>query len=277
MAEWIHQARELRHVRRSLVPVFFTSLIVCALMAFATWAFALDRLALWQVVRACVADAKLTGAPFPCLKVDLTGGEARGYVVLRPPFLEADTIVAPTRKIAGIEDPFLQSPAAPNYFEDAWRARSFLRGPDGAPPDRNQVALIVNSAVVRTEDQLHIHVGCLASGPREAISAFAPGLPVGEWKQVGAVTPHQNYWGLRIRGADLASVDPFRLVAEALADKTQDRAAMMIVVAALRVADDDEFVILTSYVGAPHSWWPPGADEFLDPSCSSAPNVSGLK
>jgi CDP-diacylglycerol pyrophosphatase len=50
--------------------------------SFATFAIGLDRMALWQVVRACVADFKLTGTPFPCLEVDLSGGEERGNVVL---------------------------------------------------------------------------------------------------------------------------------------------------------------------------------------------------
>ena len=84
----------------------------------------------WSVVNACVADHKLTGAPFPCLKVDLAGGEERGYVVLYAPF-EHDTILAPTRKIVGVEDPFLQSSAAPNYFADAWEAWSSLNGERG--------------------------------------------------------------------------------------------------------------------------------------------------
>jgi CDP-diacylglycerol pyrophosphatase len=56
-------------------------LVVAATTAFATTAIGLDRLALWQVVRACVADFKLTGAPLPCLEVDLSGGEERGHVV----------------------------------------------------------------------------------------------------------------------------------------------------------------------------------------------------
>ena len=54
--------------------------------AFAAYAMELHRMALWQVVRACVADYKLTGTPFPCLEVNLAGGEQRGAVVLRPPF-----------------------------------------------------------------------------------------------------------------------------------------------------------------------------------------------
>ena len=64
------------------VGILFIALCLTAATAFA---IGLDRLALWQVVRACVADFKLTGAPFPCLEVDLSGGEARGDVVLRSP------------------------------------------------------------------------------------------------------------------------------------------------------------------------------------------------
>ena len=90
--------------------------------AFAAFAAGLHREALWQVVRACVADFKLTTAPFPCLAVNLSGGEERGYVVLRPPLMH-DLILSPTRRIVGIEDPFLQLPDAPAYFDAAWRAR----------------------------------------------------------------------------------------------------------------------------------------------------------
>jgi hypothetical protein len=79
---------------------------------------------LWQVERACVADFKLTGTPFPCLEVDRSGGEERGNVVLRPPLLD-DTILAPMRKITGIEDPFLQSPLGAELFRRRMaRARS---------------------------------------------------------------------------------------------------------------------------------------------------------
>ena len=189
--------------------------------AFATFAMGLHRMALWQVVRACVADYKLTGTPFPCLKVDLSGGEERGNVVLRPP-LSDDTILAPTRRIVGVEDPFLQSPEAPNYFDAAWRARTFLKDADGHAPERDAIALIVNSAIVRAQDQLHIHVGCLVPYARRALAAAAPKVPMGEWAQIGAVVPHTMFWAYRIPGTDLANVNPFRLAAEALAGKTNE-------------------------------------------------------
>ena len=59
------------------------------------------RQALWQAVRACVADFKLTGVSFPCLFVDLTAGEELGYVVLRVPFGPRDTVLVPTREYRG--------------------------------------------------------------------------------------------------------------------------------------------------------------------------------
>jgi CDP-diacylglycerol pyrophosphatase len=130
-------------------------LLVIAVTAFATSAIGLDQLALWQVVRACVADFKLMGAAIPCLEVDLSSGEDRGHAVLLSPRLN-DLIVTPTRKIVGIEDPLLQSAEAPNYFNAAWRARSFLNGADGRAREHDEIALVANSAAVRTQDQLHM-------------------------------------------------------------------------------------------------------------------------
>ncbi len=243
-----------------------------ATTAFATFAIGLDRMALWQVVRACVADFKLTGSPFPCLAVDLSGGEERGSVVIRPPLLQ-DLILAPTRMIVGIEDPFLQSPGAPNYFDAAWRARSFLKGADGQAPDREAVALIANSAVARGQDQLHIHVGCLIPSARRALAGAAPAVPIGEWVRIGAVIPHQVFWATRIRV--LSDAEPFRLAAEAFADKVRDRGQLTVGVAGVRVEGDDEFLIFASYVGAPHAWGPVGADDLLDRDCPAGAHVGG--
>jgi CDP-diacylglycerol pyrophosphatase len=253
--------RGMTRVSILLIAAGFT-----AATAFATTATGLDRLVLWQVVRACVADFKLTGTPFPCLKVDLSAGEERGHILLRPPPWH-DLILAPTRKIVGIEDPLLQSPEAPNYFDAAWGARSFLEGADGQAPEHDAVALVVNSALVRTQDQLHIHVGCLLPRVRRALAAAAPEVPIGEWAPIGTVVPHQIFWGTRVQKANLSDVEPFRLAAEALADKVKDRGSAMIMVAGVRVEGDDEFVILASYAGAPSAWWPIGADSLLDSSC----------
>ena len=230
--------------------------------AFAAYAMELHRMALWQVVRACVATYRLAGTPFPCLEVNLSGGEADGSVVLRPP-LSQDTILVPTRRIEGVEDPFLQSPEAPNYFEAGWRARRFLRDADGQAPERDAIALFVNSAVVRTQDQLHIHVGCLNPYARRTLAAVAPKIPMREWAQIGPVVPHTMFWGYRITDAELANVNPFELAADELGNKTKGPGDLTVVVVGARVDDEDQFLILASYAKAPHAWWPVGADNLL--------------
>jgi CDP-diacylglycerol pyrophosphatase len=230
--------------------------------AFAAYAMDLHRVVLWQVVRACVATYQLTGTPFPCLEVNLTGGEEGGSVVLRPP-LSDDTILAPTRRIRGVEDPFLQSPEAPNYFDAAWRARRFLRDADGQAPERDAIALFVNSAIIRTQDQLHIHVGCLNRYARRTVAAVAPRIPMDEWAQIGPVVPHTMFWGYRIPETELANVNPFRLAAEELGDKTKGPGDLTVVVVGARVEDEDQFVILASYSKAPHAWWPVGAKDLM--------------
>jgi CDP-diacylglycerol pyrophosphatase len=258
-------------VTRGMKTLWILSAVAVLTMsaAFATFPVGLDRMALWQVVRACVADFKLTGTPFPCLEVDLSRGEERGAVVLHAP-LSGDTVLVPTRRIVGVEDPFLQSPGAPNYFDAAWRARTFLKDAEGQAPGRDEIALFVNSAVVRTQDQLHIHVGCLLPSARDAIAVAAPKVPIGEWTRVGAVVPHTMFWGTRIGGTDLSDVEPFRLAAEALADKAGRLSDLTIAVTGVRVDNDDEFLILASYAKAPGAWWAVGAENLLDSNCAAS-------
>jgi len=263
-------------VTRGVKTVWIVSAaaILTVSAAFATLALGLDRMALWQVVRACVADFKLTGTPLPCLQVDLSGGDELGNVVLRSP-LSNVTVLSPTRRIVGIEDPFLQSPGAPNYFDAAWRARTFLKDADGQAPERNAIALIVNSVFVRGQDQLHIHIGCLIPYARRTLAAAALKIPMGEWAQIGPVVPHTMFWAYRIPGTDLASVNPFRLAAEALAGKTRGPGDLTVVVAGVRADVDDEFLILASYARAPHAWWPVGSDDLLDSACPAGPRRAG--
>lgn len=234
-----------------------------ALVLGAAFAVAADRDALWHVVRACVAAKQLTGLPFPCLEVNLSKGEAAGYAVLRPPWSN-DMILTPTRRSVGVEDPFLQSPDAPNYFADAWRARGMIVTANGRRPARDQVALIVNSAIVRDQDQLHVHVGCLKPGARRFLDEKRAGFPFDEWRLIGAVIPHQPFWAMRVRSADLDGVDPFRLVHAQLGRLVKDFADVAIAVAG---TDSDEFLILASYAHAPGSWWPVGSSDMIDKRC----------
>jgi CDP-diacylglycerol pyrophosphatase len=224
-----------------------------------------SRQALWLVVQACVADFRLIGAAFPCLEVDLNGGEERGYVVLRDP-LNPDTILTPTRRVTGIEDPWLRSREAPNYFADAWRAQPLLERPAGRP-EPDDFALAVNSALTRGQDQFHIHLGCLAPAVRRWLPDFVRRLPIAAWTRIGVFAASPSLWVLRTGRADLQDVEPVRLAAEAIGGRG-NLARMSILVTKLPIAGSEEAVILASYAGASGSPHPVSAESMLDPTCS---------
>jgi CDP-diacylglycerol pyrophosphatase len=68
---------------------------------------AADRDILWQVVQACVANHRVTGAAFSCLQVKEDSGSANGFVTLRAPLERTHIAIVPT---ARIEDTFLHIP-----------------------------------------------------------------------------------------------------------------------------------------------------------------------
>jgi CDP-diacylglycerol pyrophosphatase len=254
---------------------FAVGLIGCGLMlgVLVGAAASLARQALWLTVSACVGDFKLTGAAFPCLLVDLTGGEDRGYVLVRAPFGLPDTVLVPTRKVVGVEDPWLQSPVAPNYFEAAWRARPHFEGADGRSVQTDDFALAVNSALTRSQDQLHIHLGCVVPATKRRLERLAPELPIGAWTRVSGVIDGAELWALRPGRADLTEVEPFRLSAGALADKIRDRAQLMIFVTDVRALNNDELLILASYAGVSRSQYQVAAEDILETACSTKRGV----
>jgi CDP-diacylglycerol pyrophosphatase len=261
---------------RNIIVRFAVGMVACglALSPLGSFAGSPARQALWLTVQACVADYKLTGAPFPCLSVDLAGGEDRGYVVLRDPLGPPDTILTPTRRVSGIEDPWLRSPAAPNYFDAAWRARTLLEGPDGRPPAPDEFALAVNSALTRSQDQFHIHLGCLAPAVKRWLPGLASKLPVGAWTRAGVPLAGAPFWALRTGRTDLENLEPLRLAAEAPGGG-RNLARMTLVVAETRIADSEESVLLASYAGESGSRGHASAESLLDLACSGASRTFG--
>ena len=252
--------------------------VSCVAVAFAFAAVAagpeITRGALWKVVQTCVANRALTGAAFPCLKVDVSGGDERGYVILRAPIGAPDLILAPTRKVVGVEDPSLQASEAPNYFEDAWSARAFLSDERQEPLARDDVVLVVNSRLLRSQDQLHIHIGCLSRRMRRMLRTRAPELPEDGWARIGGPLNVANtldgpgLWARRIDSETLAGVNPFRLAAEGGSDETESRSRLMIAVAGVQLADGrGGFVLIAAYDDPANPNDQYSAEDFIDPSC----------
>jgi len=236
------------------------------LFAFAAQASTIGekRNALWRIVEICIANHELTGASFPCLKVNMTDGIEHGYAILRPPFGKQDTILTPTIKIAGIEDPSLQAADAPNYFEDAWNARGFLSDGADKPLARDDVGLVVNSRLSRTQDQLHIHLGCLSAEAKRTLQTIAPQLSETHWLPLKRPIRGLAFWGRRLDQDTLVGINPFRIVADDIRGNVSMGPLTIVVAGYLPAEGRGGFIILVAQSGPDNA-----GEEVLDFSCSS--------
>jgi len=224
-----------------------------ALVSFVAVAYAAKvagRSALWEVVRVCGLDKRMTGSPLPCLEV------TDSFVVLRPPFGEPDTILAPTRQVVGIEDPFLQTAEAPNYFALAWEARRWLR----PPPPAGRVALAVNSRLARSQDQLHVHIGCLAPEFAGRLGNRALGPTARAWFRGPDMGPGLELWTYRTGTSDWRSLSPFRLLAPLVGDAAGMKRTTL---AAALIGGE---LVLTALRSRPGGWYA-SAEDVIDGRC----------
>lgn len=228
------------------------ALVAAALVGSAAVAYAANlagRNMLLQVVRACALDQATIGSPLPCLETNI--GE--GFAVLRPPVGAPDTILAPIKPIKGVEDPQLQAPDAPNYFALAYGARRW------AVPERQRVALAVNSRLARSQDQLHVHIGCLSREFSGRLSDGALGPRAAEWFRAGDMAPGLELWTYR-GGRDIAALAPFHLLKGLLGD---EKALARTTLAVVETPSDFVVVAMRSRPGG----WYAAAEDVVDARC----------
>ncbi|WP_395697252.1 CDP-diacylglycerol diphosphatase [Methylocella sp.] len=166
--------------------------------------------ALWMIVdRLCAPAERLLGSPAPCVKVDLSGGSAKGWAVLKDLVGKTQFLLIPTQRMSGVEDPRLVEAGAPNYWAPAWSARVFMEKAAGRPLARGDVSLAINGAGARTQDQLHIHIDCpRADVARELAARLGEiGDAFGDFSLRG-----ETYRARFVAGEELR-LDPFHLVA----------------------------------------------------------------
>ena len=196
-------------VARTLVAA--VALLLSALPA---WA---DPSALWRIVHgACAPHAEAGEGPKPCERVDLGEGEAKGVAILKDLNGIAQMLAIPTRRISGIEDPQMLAPDAPPVFADAWKAKDLVEGRlGGRSLPREVVALTINSKWSRSQDQLHVHVDCLAKSVVDALADYRPALD-DRWRAMTVPLHGRVYFARRLDSADLDSAAPVRLLADGL-------------------------------------------------------------
>lgn len=182
------------------------------LLTFGGVAQAADPDALWKIIsQQCVPNEREYGQPSPCAEVELGDDSHGGYVVLKDLVGDTQYLLMPTAKITGIEDPQVLAPGAKNYFADAWAERHFTVTAAKRELPRDDLSLAVNSVDGRTQNQLHIHIDCVAPAVRAAIAKDI--AKVGDkWAPFPEKLAGHDYRAMRIAG-DALTANPFELLA----------------------------------------------------------------
>lgn len=206
---------------------------------------AADPSALWKIVNGkCVPHEQAAGDPAPCSLVDLTSGLDKGFAVLKDINGIAQFLLMPTARIGGIEDPAILAPGATNYWDAAWNARHFVEERLHVTLPRSALSLAINSALGRTQDQLHIHIDCVRSDVRQALAANQDSIGAG-WTRFPIPLAGHNYRSIRIAQATLAGVDPFQVLADADRGAAGDMGRHTLVLVGMTFADGtDGFALL---------------------------------
>jgi CDP-diacylglycerol pyrophosphatase len=222
--------------------------------------------ALWRIVHdQCVPAQRAHGNPAPCAVVELSEGEARGYVVLKDRDGVAQFLLMPTAKITGIEDPAVLAEDAPNYFAEAWEERRFVSERLGQPLDRTRLSVAVNSIYGRSQDQLHLHIDCVDRSVADALRRAPP--PPASWTEQKIMLKGHAYSVRWLDARRLTQTNPFKLVAETF---PKARGAMgawtLALVGARTPSGADGFYVLADRA-RPASSDRASAEELQDHSC----------
>ncbi len=207
-------------MRKLLFPharlLYLASLALGLSVLLATFAWSGDPDALWNIVhQKCVPDQEQHADPAPCIEVNIANGEESGFAVLKDnaPTKPYEYLLIPTRRITGIESLLILASDTPNYFEDAWAARSYVSRLVQVELAPDMIALAVNSARDRTQNQLHIHVDCVRPDMRSLLKEKEETL-TDRWSKIEAAG--YDYMALKLSAEAWARSNPFRLLADGI-------------------------------------------------------------
>lgn len=220
------------------------------------------RSALRQIVQEqCVLNWQEHHNPAPCERVFLADPKnaGSGYAVIAAPGGGSHYLLVPTRSMAGIDSGELLDPDAPNYFAEAWHARSLISAFIGHDVQRTAVGLAVGIAQSRTQDQFHIHIECLQQDVFKALRASAENFAE-VWSPI--TIAGSTYQGLRIMADGLDASNLFELLATLSPDARHHMGNYTLVVAGMQFKAGPGFVVLTG-TG-------PSGEILLDSSCAVA-------
>lgn len=242
--------------RRAVLAISL-AVVVIVMSSFAS------RSALGLVVEACKINSALTGSPYPCLKVVNSRDPLLSYAVLREPTDKERTILAPLADVSGIEDPRLLAAGAPNYFDAAWRERQDATSYRAVAAQPKDFALAVNAEVWRTQDRLHIHIGCETPRFKTLLKSNQAGIGSARFTKLNSSA---DWWAKFYAANDLSNLNPLQAVADGV-DGARSRMKNVVVGVFSSTAPSGQrgFYVLARMIGP--NWARGSAEDMIDPSC----------
>jgi CDP-diacylglycerol pyrophosphatase len=235
-----------RAISQEITALIFLWLVV--VLALTAPAHAGNPDALWQIVNnRCVPDQRQHGDPKPCTAVDLQGGVANGTAVLKDMVGDTQYLLIPTARITGIEDPAILLPGATNYFAAAWLARRYIEQAVHSALPRDDLSLAINATTGRTQNQLHIHIDCTRADVRDIVRQRLASIG-DNWAPLGVPLVGHDFLARRVMGEDLATANPFLLLADEVPAARQHMGYQTLVVQGATFADAKPgFVLLNDH------------------------------
>jgi len=241
------------------------ALALAMLLAAGAVACADNSDALWNIVDGqCVPDQRQNGNPAPCARVDIDGG----FAVLKDRRGATQYLLIPTARITGIESPALLDPGARNYFADAWSMRGLVEARAGRDLPRDDIGLAVNSMFGRSQNQMHIHIDCLAADIRDALHRNEP-LIGHDWSPLAETLRGQHYLAMKAAG-DSLPVDPFAGLADGVPDARSSMGSYTLVAAGITFSDGQPGFVLLADRAMPETADRGSGEALQDHDCAVA-------
>jgi CDP-diacylglycerol pyrophosphatase len=237
-------------------------LLGAAILVASAYAIGRNPDALWRIVHdACVPGVKDGDEANQCEYLD----PEKQYVIFKDMKGRLQYLLIPTDRITGIESPDILAPNAPNYWQKAWSARTFLEKRAGKTLPRDEIAMAINSVLARSQNQLHIHIDCVRTDVRRALAENEPNIG-SAWSSITAPPRGHPYLAMKIEADELGTLNPFKLVA-GIPSASADMGNQTIAVVGAHFSDGkDGFYLLTDHADLSKGDLASG-EELLDHNC----------
>lgn len=220
-------------------------------------AHATDRNILWNKTLECESAFLQQNTYAPCTLVS----ENEGDVLYKVDGERYQYLLLPLKKITGTEDAQLRSPGLPNYLFHAWQARGLVADKFGGNIAENVLSLAVNARNSRSQDQLHVHISCLAKPVHEALLRFCSRCYGPGWHTFPELLQGTAYQFMSLSSATFRTTNLFQLVYRRAMHDGQSMAFATFAVVNLT---PQRFLLLLAFGDATH---PVGAEHLQDHDC----------